>query len=255
MLASLITGPISPRASHAAREPVAERLVDLVEDDDAARRRAALPGVGERGGDRPLDGAVEVGVVADDERVLAARAPSRSSRAAGPRPPRSTRPVAAEPVKLTRSTRGSSTSGTPASGPSPWTTLSTPGGRPASRQSRPNHHAETGVCSDGFSTEPLPQKIEGNAFHATFGSGVLKEIRSAATPTGRRSVSTVRCGIDAVVVRPYDRRPSPATKSPISTAASTSPWASASGLPVSAATSSLASSRRARSSSAISRTT
>jgi len=53
-----------------------------------------------------------------------------------------------------------------------------------------------------LSTEALPQRIDGNAFQATFGSGVLKEIRSAATPTGRRSVSTVRCGIDAVVVRP-----------------------------------------------------
>ena len=87
------------------------------------------------------------------------------------------------------------------------------------------------MCSDGFSTDALPQKIDGNAFQATFGSGVLKEIRSAATPTGRRSVSTVRCGIEAVVVRPYERRPSPATKRPISTAASASPCASASGLP------------------------
>ena len=155
----------------------------------------------------------------------------------------------------TRSTRGSSTSGIPASGPSPWTTFSTPGGSPASRQSRPSHHADTGVCSDGFSTEPLPQKIDGNAFQATFGSGVLNEIRSAATPTGRRSVSTVRCGIDAVVVRPYERRPSPATKKPISTAASVSPRASSIALPVSAATISLASSRRSRSSSAIARTT
>ena len=80
-------------------------------------------------------------------------------------------------------------------------------------------------------------------------------MRSAATPTGRRSVSTVRCGIDAVVVRPYERRPSPATKKPISTAASVSPRASASDLPVSAATISLASSRRSRRSSAIARTT
>ena len=99
------------------------------------------------------------------------------------------------------------------------------------------------MCSDGFSTEPLPQKIDGNAFHATLGSGVLNEIRRAATPTGRRSVSTVRFGIEAVVVRPYERRPSPATNSPISIAASVSPRASASDLPVSAATSSLASSR------------
>ena len=178
--------------------------------------------------------------------VFARRRPAASAIA---------RPVEAEPVKLTRSTRVSSTSGIPASAPSPWTTFSTPGGRPASRQSRPSHHADAGACSDGFSTEPLPQRIEGNAFQATLGRGVLKEMRSAATPTGRRSVSTVRCGIDAVVVRPYERRPSPATKKPISTEASVSPSASASDLPVSAATSSLASSRRSRRSSAIARTT
>ena len=174
--------------------------------------------------------------------VFARRRPAASARS---------RPVPAEPVNETRSTRSSSTSGIPTSGPRPWTTFSTPGGSPASRHRRPNHAAESGACSDGFSTEALPQNIEGNAFHATFGSGVLNEIRSAATPTGRRSVSTVRFGIDAVVVRPYDRRPSPATKNPISTAASVSPRASSSDLPVSSATSSLASSRRSRSSSAI----
>ncbi len=58
------------------------------------------------------------------------------------------------------------------------------------------------MCSEGFSTDAFPQKMAGNAFQATFGSGVLNEIRSAATPTGLRSVSTVRCGIVAVVVRP-----------------------------------------------------
>ena len=161
----------------------------------------------------------------------------------------------ADPVNETRSTRASSASGMPASGPRPWSTFSTPGGSPASRHSRPSQSADSGVCSDGFRMDPLPQKIDGNAFHATFGNGVLNEIRSAATPTGRRRVSTVRFGIEAVVVRPYERRPSPATKRPISTAASVSPRASASGLPVSAATSSLASSRRSRSSSAIARTT
>ena len=112
------------------------------------------------------------------------------------------RPVAAEPVNETRSTAGSSTSGIPASEPRPCTTFRTPGGSPASRQRRPNHQADAGVCSDGLSTDPFPQRIEGNAFQATFGSGVLKEISSAATPTGRRRVSTVRCGIEAVVVLP-----------------------------------------------------
>ena len=125
--------------------------------------------------------------------------------------------------------------------------------RPRDKSAEP--HADAGACSDGFRTEAFPQKIDGNAFQATFGSGVLNEISSAATPTGRRRVSTVRWGIEAVVVRPYERRPSPATNSPISTAASVSPRASSSDFPVSAATSSLASSLRSRRSSAIARTT
>ena len=69
-------------------------------------------------------------------------------------------------------------------------------------QTRRTRYAESGACSDGLSTDPLPQRIDGNAFHATFGSGVLNEIRRPATPTGRRTVSTVRCGMLAVVVRP-----------------------------------------------------
>ena len=60
------------------------------------------------------------------------------------------------------------------------------------------------MCSDGFTTAALPQKSAGNAFHATFGSGVLKLMTSAATPSGWRTVRTVRLAIYAVVVRPYD---------------------------------------------------
>ena len=48
----------------------------------------------------------------------------------------------------------------------------------------------------------VPAEDRGNAFHATFGSGVLKLMISAATPSGCRRVSTVRCAMLAVVVRP-----------------------------------------------------
>ena len=111
------------------------------------------------------------------------------------------------------------------------------------------------MCSEGFTTAAFPQKIAGNAFHATFGSGVLKLMISAATPSGCRVVRTVLFSMLAVVVRPYERRPSPATKSPISTAASVSPSASSSGFPVSSTTIAEASSRRSRRRSASSRTT
>ena len=35
------------------------------------------------------------------------------------------------------------------------------------------------MCSEGFTTAAFPQKTAGNAFHATFGSGVLKLMISA----------------------------------------------------------------------------
>src|SRR6185436_13725410 len=58
--------------TRACDESRSELVVDLVEHHDAARGSAALPGVGEGRGKRPLDGTAEVGVVTDDERVLPA---------------------------------------------------------------------------------------------------------------------------------------------------------------------------------------
>src|SRR5439155_8599535 len=60
-------GVVVSRARH---ESLAELVVHGVEHDQTACRRTALTGVRERGGKRPLDGALEVGVIADDERVL-----------------------------------------------------------------------------------------------------------------------------------------------------------------------------------------
>ena len=112
------------------------------------------------------------------------------------------RPVAAEPVKLTRSTSGCSTSAAPASRAEPVDDVEHAGGTPASSASSAKNDADAGVCSDGFTTAALPQNTAGNAFQATFGSGVLKLMISAATPSGWRIVSTVRCAMLAVVVRP-----------------------------------------------------
>src|SRR5258708_1643658 len=51
----------------------AKRIVHGVEDHARARRSTALPGIRKRRRERPLDGTVEVGVVANDERVLSAQ--------------------------------------------------------------------------------------------------------------------------------------------------------------------------------------
>ena len=72
MLSSEMTGPTVSTRPTACEEARTELVVDGIHDDDPARRRAPLAGVRERGGDRPLDCPIEVGVVAHDERVLAA---------------------------------------------------------------------------------------------------------------------------------------------------------------------------------------
>ena len=61
-----------PERLRALDETGGERVVEALVDDDAARRRAALAGGAERRPDDAVDGEVEVGVVHDDDRVLAA---------------------------------------------------------------------------------------------------------------------------------------------------------------------------------------
>ena len=70
-------------------------------------------------------------------------------------------PVASPPVKETRSTRGSSESGAPASAPAPSTRLPTPAGRPASASSFIRWIAVCGVSSLGLSTNVLPAARHG----------------------------------------------------------------------------------------------
>ena len=70
-------GVVLPARAEAQRlgaldEPSRERVVEALVHDDPARRRAALAGCAERRPDDAVDGEVEVGVVHDDDRVLAA---------------------------------------------------------------------------------------------------------------------------------------------------------------------------------------
>ena len=55
--------------------------------------------------------------------------------------------------------------------PSPLTTLSTPGGPPASTNSSASRRQLIGACSAGFSTTVLPAASAGAIFHAAISSG------------------------------------------------------------------------------------
>ena len=218
---------------------VAELVVDRVEHDDPAARRAALPGVAEGRQHRPLHGRVEIRVVADDERVLAAelqrdpREPARRRRAA------IRRPTAVEPVKLTTPTSGCATSGAPASAPSPGRrSARRRAARPRAR-SAANSQAVAGVSSAAFSTAALPQTSAGKHLPGHVGDrrvggddqpGHADRLRARSSPTGP--------ALPLVVVRPYSRWPSPAKNRPSAMAPSVSPRASFGDLPVSSATTS-----------------
>ena len=70
-------------------------------------------------------------------------------------------PVAVEPVNATLFTPGCETSGCPTEGPSPVTTLRTPGGNPASAVSLTNASVLIDVCSAGFKTKVQPAASPG----------------------------------------------------------------------------------------------
>ena len=61
--------------------------------------------------------------------------------------------VGTEPVKQSRPTPGCAASGAPASAPVPWTTLRTPGGRPASAAMSASSDAVSGAHSGGLSDD------------------------------------------------------------------------------------------------------
>src|SRR6516225_8627103 len=80
-------------------------------------------------------------------------------------------PTAALPVNATLSTPGCATSAAPVTSPTPFTTLTTPGGSPTSSNQFATSSAVNGVCSAGFSTLVHPAAIAGANFHAAMSNG------------------------------------------------------------------------------------
>src|SRR5918996_3975617 len=90
-----------------------------------------------------------------------------------------------EPTNDTEATSGwVSSASTPSL--SPWTTLNTPGGNPASAHRLAMYTAADGSFSDGLSTTALPQAIAIGKNHIGTMAGKLNGEMIAATPTGWR---------------------------------------------------------------------
>ena len=97
-------------------------------------------------------------------------------------------PVTEEPVKVTRSTRSSAVSEEPAGAPCPLSTLSTPGGKPASTARRPRSVTDAGVSSLGLMMQVLPHAIAGAIFQVAIISGKFHGLIAATTPAGPNSL-------------------------------------------------------------------
>src|SRR5690349_11890261 len=101
------------------------------------------------------------------------------------------------------STDGDDTSASPTSAPLPTTTLTTPGGKPASSSNSPNRTTASGSCGAGFTTTVLPIASAGPILPAMFTIGKLYGVMHATTPTGwRRAIAPINppgasavCGI------------------------------------------------------------
>ena len=97
-------------------------------------------------------------------------------------------PTAPEPVNVIARTRSSSTRTSPISLDGPTSTLSQPGGRPASVSSSARRSAESGVCPAGLRTTAHPAASAGAILCATRLSGKLNGEIAPTTPIGRRNV-------------------------------------------------------------------
>lgn len=83
---------------------------------------------------------------------------------------------------------GLRSSASPATGPLPVTTFTTPSGTPASWSRRAMYRALSGVSSAGLCTTVFPAARAGASFELERISGKLKGVIAATTPSGPRRV-------------------------------------------------------------------
>ena len=101
------------------------------------------------------------------------------------------RPVAVPPVKPIMSMPGWLMRASPVTAPRPFTRLTTPGGSPASCITSIMRRTDTGVYSEGLSTQVLPKGMQDAMRMEDSASGAFHGEMTAATPFGSR-VTTVR---------------------------------------------------------------
>ena len=157
----------------------------------AAQRWPALRVGRQRG---RLGRLLEVGVVADDQRVLAAELEADLGQPLAGH----ARDHAPDRGRAGEADHGDVAGPRPAAAPPPGRG---PARRSARRRAGPpraarraNASAVSGVSSRAFSTAALPQTSAGNTFQATLAIGVLAAMISPATPSGWRTIIALPVG-------------------------------------------------------------
>ncbi len=175
----LVEGVADPEAVHPAFEFVVEAGGDAFLDEEAGAGAADLALVEPDGVDEAFDGAVEVGVVEDDVGGFAAEFEGEGlAGACGGLADAFADGGGAGEGDLVD---GASTSAAPVV-PSPVTMLSTPLGRPASREISAKRRAVRGVYSAGLRTTVFPAARAGATFQASIRRGKFQGMIAPQTP-------------------------------------------------------------------------
>ena len=156
-------------------------------DEDPAGRRALLPRRPESAGVGSLDGPVELGVGCDDERVV----PSELELHATPAGGRALANAVADRDGARERDRPYlrvSTSAAPTDEPEPVSTLSTPGGSPASAKHSATWSPVRGASCASLRTTVFPWISAGASFHTGIAIGKFHGVINPTTPSGRRTV-------------------------------------------------------------------
>ena len=95
--------------------------------------------------------------------------------------------VSGEPVNEMRRTPGWRVSAAPTSSPIPWTTLKTPGGKPASATRSQSSEQESGDHSAGLRITVQPAASAGAVFHVESMNGAFQGVITTAGPLGMRT--------------------------------------------------------------------
>jgi hypothetical protein len=140
--------------------------------------------------------------------------------------------IGVEPTKLSAWMSGWSSSASTAA-LSPWTTLNTPSGKPASFSRRACSSDGDGSRSDGFSTKVLPQAMATGNIHIGTITGKLNGVMPATTPSGWRIDQASMPRAIWSVNSPFSICGMPTANSTTSIPRATSPWASAKVFPCS----------------------